>query len=83
MANGHDGKSRILLFGYDLGLLLTRQLLLERNGYQVHVVTTLRDFRTCVLCEAFDLILLCQSRASSESGGRALCRSMRRAQSFC
>ncbi len=66
MADSYGGESRVLLFGHDSGLLRTRQLLLERNACVAVVVTTIQEFRACVLSRAFQLVLLCQSLSADE-----------------
>jgi hypothetical protein len=66
MADDQVSVSRVLIFGHDNGLLVTRQLLLERDGCQVHVVRWAKEFRTCVLGQTFELILLCQSLSPDE-----------------
>jgi hypothetical protein len=66
MADSQVSAPCVLIFGHDTGLLVTRQLLLEREGCLVHVVRWVKEFRACVLGQAFELILLCQSLSPDE-----------------
>ena len=60
------GERSVLLFSNDQSLLLTRTLLLEREGCTVLSASKIPDFRTCLLSRSFDLILLCQSISAEE-----------------
>ena len=66
MSGGHDGKSSVLSFSRDSTLLMTRTLLLERAGCTVIGAANLQEFRTRLLSQPVDLILLCQSISAEE-----------------
>ena len=61
-----SGEKSVLLFTRDLSLMLTRTLLLERDGFTVMSASEMREFRACLLRRSFDLILLCQSLSAEE-----------------
>ncbi len=66
MEDQYGTRPRVLSFGHDQSLLVTRQLLLEKSGHSVVCATNTSEFRTLVLRTTFDLILLCQSISSEE-----------------
>lgn len=70
--SGVKSGSLVLLFSHDSGLLLTRQLLLEREGCTVVNSSSMAQFRACVLSQSFNLIMLCQSITAEEC--EAACR---------
>ena len=64
------GKS-VLLFSRDQSLLLTRTLLLGREGCSVMSASEMPDFRAFLLSRPFDLVIVCQSITAEECASAA------------
>jgi hypothetical protein len=64
-------QASILLYGRDEQLLQSRQLLLQRGGYEVWVATGLAEIDVVSRLERIDLLILCHSLTLEECG-RAL-----------
>jgi hypothetical protein len=58
-------RASVLCFGTDIGLLLTRKLVLQ-SRYDVTAVSTLEDFSKHLQIRAFDLVLFCHSLADDQ-----------------
>jgi hypothetical protein len=58
----------ILIFGHDAILLETRQLILERAGFQVWTATEAPRAVQILVTKRIDLFILCQSLSPKECG---------------
>ena len=56
----------VLCFGHYVPLLVTRQRMLEREGYSVVVVSSQEHFREAIRRSAVGLVLLCQTLSDQE-----------------
>ncbi|MGI4758716.1 MAG: hypothetical protein ACRYGF_17935 [Janthinobacterium lividum] len=66
MSSVGAGQSRVLLFGHEEPLQLSRKLLLARAGYDCLLVTNLAEFKREVLRTPVGLIILCQTASHEE-----------------
>ncbi len=58
--------TQILLVGFDTQLLRTRALILERDGFKVDQVDSLRELFHCLSSMHYALVVLCHSLAAVE-----------------
>ena len=56
----------VLCFGHYVPLLVTRQRMLEREGYSVVAVSSQEDFRDAISRISVRLVLLCQTLSDQE-----------------
>ena len=56
----------ILQFGRDAGLLQTRSLVLNMDGFRSDCVNTLPELKTCLAARPYQLLVLCHSLSAAE-----------------
>ena len=56
----------ILIYGYDIDLLHTRRLVLQQAGFNVDVLTRLKDVEEIAATHEADLLILCHSLSPDE-----------------
>jgi DNA-binding response OmpR family regulator len=58
--------SRILIYGNDSLLLMTRRLILEKEGYRAFTTLELSDAIQLIMTQQLDVLVLCQSLTVEE-----------------
>jgi hypothetical protein len=61
--------NRILLYGNDSLLLMTRRLILEREGYRTFTTLEFGDAIRLIMTQELDVLILCQSLTVEECNG--------------
>jgi DNA-binding response OmpR family regulator len=61
--------NRILVYGNDETLLLTRRLILEREGYRVFTTMKFGEAIELTMTQRLDVLILCQSLSVEERNG--------------
>jgi DNA-binding response OmpR family regulator len=61
--------NRILVYGNDETLLLTRRLVLEREGYRVFTTMKFGEAIELTMTQRLDVLILCQSLSVEERNG--------------
>jgi DNA-binding NtrC family response regulator len=56
----------ILVYGHDLDLLHTRRLVLQHAGFNVEIVTSLKEAETITVAQSANLFILCHSLSARE-----------------
>jgi hypothetical protein len=59
-------RSKILLYGNDGLLLMTRRLILEKAGYQPIAVSNYAETKSLLMNERVEVFVLCQSLSNDE-----------------
>jgi DNA-binding response OmpR family regulator len=69
-AQGRDSMlNRILLYGKDKTLLMTRRLILEKEGYRVFTAVEFGDAIQAAMTQRLDVLILCQTLSVEECKG--------------
>lgn len=61
--------NRIFLYGNDQTLLMTRRLILEREGYRVFTAMKFGEAMQLTMTQRLDVLILCQSLSVDERNG--------------